>query len=468
MKFTVPAVVSRMAGALARVFKAPSSLSGVNDRGGWITLIGESFSGAWQSNVEVRQDLVMAQTTVFACITLIASDIGKLRLKLMQQNPGGIWDEITSPAFSPVLRKQNRYQTRQKFIEQWLVSKLSHGNTYVLKERDNRGVVVGLYVLDPNRVKPLVAQDGSVYYQLQEDDISHVPDGLEAIPASEIIHDRMVCLFHPLVGVSPIFACGLAATQALKIQQNSAKFFENMSQPGGVLTAPGQISDATAERIKKHWEANYAGNNSGKVAVVGDGLKYEAMAVNAVDAQLVEQLKMSAEQVCSVFHVPAYMVGAAPAPAYNNIEALQLQYYSQCLQALIESAEACLDEGLGLVDVPGKTMGTEFELDDLLRMDQATLTESLSKLVAGSISTPNEARRRMNKPPLPGGDTIYMQQQNYSLDALNKRDTGADPFGKTPATPAPAAPPPTPAEAAAKAADQTRALIARARKSLNV
>lgn len=466
MKFPVPAVVSRMAGAIVRIFKAPSSLSGVNDRGGWIPLIRESFMGAWQSDVEVRQDLVMAQTTVFACITLIASDIGKLRLKLMQQNPGGIWDEISSPAFSPVLRKQNRYQTRQKFIEQWIVSKLSHGNTYVLKERDNRGIVTGLYVLDPNRVKPLVAPDGSVYYQLQMDIISHVPEGLEAVPASEIIHDRMVCLFHPLVGVSPIFACGLAATQALKIQQNSAKFFENMSQPGGVLTAPGQIGDETAERIKKHWENNYAGNNSGKVAVLGDGLEYKAMAVNAVDAQLVEQLKMSAEQVCSVFHVPAYMVGAAPAPAYNNIEALNQQYYSQCLQALIESLEACLDEGLGLVDVPGKTLGTEFELDDLLRMDQSTLADALVKLVGGSISTPNEARKRMNQPPLAGGDTAYMQQQNYSLDALNKRDTGADPFGKT-AAQVPAAEP-APADAAAKAAEQTRALIARARKSLNV
>lgn len=463
MKFTVPAVVSRMAGALARVLKAPSSLSGVDNRGGWITLIGESFSGAWQRNVEVRQDLVMAQTTVFACITLIASDIGKLRLKLVQQNEHSIWDEIASPAFSPVLRKQNRYQTRQKFIEQWIVSKLSHGNTYVLKERDMRGVVVGLYVLDPNRVKPLVAQDGSVYYQLQEDDISHVPEGLEAVPASEIIHDRMVCLFHPLVGVSPIFACGLAATQALKIQQNSVKFFENMSQPGGVLTAPAQISDATAERIKKHWESNYTGNNSGKVAVLGDGLKYEAMAVNADDAQLVEQLKLSAEQVCSVFHVPAYMVGAAAAPAYNNIEALQLQYYSQCLQALIESLEACLDEGLGLVDVPGKTLGTEFELDDLLRMDQATLTKVLGEQVKAGLIKLNEGRRRLNLGPMTGGDAAYLQQQNYSVEALSKRDAGADPFGKTVAP----APEPKPSvDDAAKAATETAALIVALTKGL--
>lgn len=476
MNLRMPSAVSRMAGAVARVFKsAPASLSGVDNRGSWWPLVRESFSGAFQQDVVVRQDLVMAQTTVFACITLIASDIGKLCLKLVEKDGNGIWAEVSSAAFSPVLRKPNRYQTRQKFIEQWLVSKLSHGNAYILKERDLRGVVVGLYVLDANRVRPLVAPDGSVYYQLQQDYISHVPDGLPAVPASEIIHDRMVCLFHPLVGVSPIFACGLAATQALKIQQNSAKFFENMSQPGGVLTAPAAISDATAERIKKYWEGNYSGNNSGKVAVLGDGLSYQAMAVNAVDAQLVEQLKMSAEQVCSTFHVPAYMVGAAPAPAYNNIEALNQQYYSQCLQALIESLEACLDEGLGLVDVPGKTIGTEFDLDDLLKMDSATLTNALKEQVSAGIASPDEARARLNLPPTAGGATPYLQQQNFSLAALAKRDALPNPFvidrPTTNPTPSASGPPVVAdpaADPAAKAAEQTRALIARARKSLHV
>lgn len=42
------------------------------------------------------------------------------------------------------------------------------------------------------------------------DNLSTLEEGL-TVPASEIIHDRMNCLFHPLVGISPIFACGLAA-----------------------------------------------------------------------------------------------------------------------------------------------------------------------------------------------------------------------------------------------------------------
>jgi phage portal protein BeeE len=53
----------------------------------------------------------------------------------------------------------------------------------------------------------------------------------------------MITFWHPLVGVTPIYACGAAATQGSRIQANSAKFFENMSRPSGQLTAPGEISE---------------------------------------------------------------------------------------------------------------------------------------------------------------------------------------------------------------------------------
>jgi phage portal protein BeeE len=47
-----------------------------------------------------------------------------------------------------------------------------HGNTYVLKERDARGVVTALYLLHPRLVTVLVADDGSVYYELFRDNLS--------------------------------------------------------------------------------------------------------------------------------------------------------------------------------------------------------------------------------------------------------------------------------------------------------
>jgi phage portal protein BeeE len=82
-------------------------------------------------------------------------------------------------------------------------------------------------------------------------------------------------------------------------------------------------------------------------------------------------------------------------------------------------------------------------------MDTATQVATLTAAVKGSIMTTNEGRGRMNLPPVPGGDVVTAQQQDYSLEALAKRDAN-DPFSKAapsvPATPA-VAPDPTAAKA---------------------
>lgn len=420
-----------------------ATLSPVQPRSLW-TVVYESFAGAWQQGVEVNRDEVLAYFAVFSCITLIAGDVGKLRLRLVERTEDGLWKEVMGQSpFWPALRKPNRYQTRQKFVEQWVTSKLIHGNTYILKQRDERGVVVAMYPLDPTRVTPLVGTDGAVYYQLGSDNLAGLREDLPAVPASEIIHDTMVCLHHPLIGVSPIYACGLAATHGLKIQNNSTKFFQNGSAPGGIITAPEHIADDVAARIKAYWESNYTGNNVGKVAVLGDAMEYRQLSVNAVDAQLIDQLKLSAEQVCAAFHVPPWKIGIGPMPTYDSSETLNQIYYSDCLQAIIESIENSLDEGLRLQEVAGRTLGAEFDLDDLMRMDTKSKVEAVEKAIGSGGMAPDEARKRwLNLPPVPGGGSPYMQQQNYSLEALAKRDA-ADPFAKPAAAP-PALPAPEP------------------------
>lgn len=424
---------------ITRSKAVPPNLSSISSDRGWLSLIREPFTGAWQMNLEQRNDTVLTYHAIYACVTLIATDVSKCRNRLVEQDENGIWNEVEVAAFSPVIRKPNKIQNRIKFYEQWVVSKLLHGNTYVLLARDERRVVVAMYVLDPTRVKVLLAPDGSVYYQLNQDNLARLAESV-TVPASEILHDVMVPFNHPLCGISPLTACGLPAMQGLAIQRNSSKFFANGSRPGGVLSAPNTIDEVTAKRIKDYWDDNFTGVNAGKVAVLGDGLKYESMVINAHDAQLVEQLKWSAEVVCSTFHVPAYKVGIGAPPPHNNIEALEQQYYSQCLQKFFECIELCMDEGLGLTTVPGHRYGTSFDEDDLLRMDTATLVDSESKAVGAGIKKLNEARKRLNLGPIQGGNTSYLQQQNYSVAALDRRDRSEDPFAKTTTTPSASAP----------------------------
>jgi len=417
--------------ALAPRTKAPDTLATQGySSGGWWPLVRESFPGAWQRDIVSRNANVLTYGTVWACITLIAADIAKLWVMLVEKDAAsGVCSEITSPVYSPVLRKPNHYQTRVKFFESWVMSRLVAGNAYILKERNDRGGpqagnVVALYVLDPSRVQVQVAPDGAVYYALGADQLSGLTQSV-VVPASEIIHDICVPLFHPLIGVSPLYASGMAAMQGLQIQDNSSKLFANGSNLSGVLTAPDMIPDELAKRIQEHWEKNFVGtSNVGKVAVLGSGLKFEPMTMTAVDAQLIDQLKWTSEQVCATFHVPGYMVGIGSAPPYTDIQSINLQYYAQALQNPIENMEVLLEEGLELPS----NYGIEFDLDALARMDTKTQMATAKDGIAAGILSPNEGRARFDLLPVPGGDSPYLQQQNYSLEALAKRDAQTDPF----------------------------------------
>lgn len=416
--------------SLTKAASSPQLTPVYDSRSGWWPIIREPFGGAWQRNVEpVNAANAMQYAAVYACVTLIANDIGKLRLKLMQRTGEDIWEEQDNPAYSPVIRKPNHFQTYIEFRKSWMFSRLLHGNTYVLKQRDNRRVVTAKYVLDPTRVKVLVAPNGEVFYSLNTDALSQLPKDV-IVPASEIIHDKHDAIWHPLVGVTPLTACYLATLQGIRIQNNSETFFANGSMPSGVLTAPGFIKDETAKRAKEYWQTEFTGDNVGKVAVLGDGLKYEAMTMKATDAQLIEQLKWTAENICTAFHVPPYKIGVGPYPPYNNIEALNVEYYSQALQSPIESIELLEDEGMNLpLDI-----GVEFDLDQLLRMDTSTRTTVARDGVGAAVFAPNEARKRFfGLPPVDGGNVPFLQEQNWPISILADR-------------PAPTRPPTPPAE----------------------
>jgi HK97 family phage portal protein len=424
----------------------------------WWPIVREPYSGAWQRNEELTADQAMAFHAVFACHTLICSDVAKLRVKLVELK-NNVWQETTNPAYSPVLRKPNEFQNRIQFYENWVNSKLARGNAYILKKRDGRRVVTGLYVLNPDRVEPLVSDDGQVFYRLRKDNLSGVEPDSVIVPQREIIHDRFNCLFHPLVGISPLYASALAATHGTNIQRAGTRLAANGVRPSGIITYPSRIAPEEATRVKETWETRYAGaEGASKIAILGDGAKFEALTMTSEDAQLIEQLKYTAEVVCSTYHVPPYKIGIGQQPTYNNVQALNVEYYSQCLQVLIESIEECLDEGLGGLGW-GAGLGTEFDTDNLLRMDSVTQMEMLEK--GRNYFTPDEGRQRLSLPGTPGGNKVYRQQQDFSLEALAKRDAKDDPFAKEPK-----AAPPKPANDDAESEREAAKMLAAVAKGL--
>jgi HK97 family phage portal protein len=404
---------------------------------GWRNLIFEPYPGAWQNNDELKRDTLLCYPTLYACMNRISQDIGKLPFQLKREDSNGIWQVVENPAYSPVLRKPNHYQTAQQFRESWILSKLISGNTYVLKRRDARGVVDALYVLDPCRVVPLVSESGDVFYQLYSDSlpaiVTNSPDGKSVtVPAREIIHDRMNTFHHQLIGVPPLCAAYWPAVKNMRILRNSAEFFGNGARPGGILTAPQGITDDESAQLKAYWNTNFTGANSGKVAVLGADLKYQQLAENSADSQLVEQMKYSDEQICQPFGIPPFKVGIGMIPAGLGVDAINLLYHEDALSGHVEAMENLLDEALAL---PSQ-LGIWLDTDPLFRMDVGKQADVETKLVSGKIKTPDEARHRFGLSPTGGGDTLWGQFQDYPLGMLSDRQTW-DPDMQPLAQPAP-------------------------------
>jgi HK97 family phage portal protein len=410
----MPNVLSR---ALSQAAALARPLWG-SQTGGWTPIVREPYTGAWQANVSESPQTLLSNPTVFRCVSVISTDIAKCRLRLVSLDTDGVWTETTNPAYTPVLRRPNRYQRIGQFIEAWVNARLLYANVYVLKERDGRGVISALYILNPLHVIPLIAPDGAIYYELKHTDQAGLLAGLSAdpqviYPASEVIHDRWNCLFHPLVGISPLYASSGAAQQGMNMQTASSSLFANGARPAGVLTIPGAISEEQANKLRDTWQAAQSALSAGRTAIVSHGMTYAPISQNAVDSQLTEQMKWSANTVAGVFGVPVNMVDSSQQPPYANSEASLLQYHSQCLQTHMTAIEAALDDGLELAS----GYGTEFDIDDLVWMDTATKTTAAREAIGAGALAPNEARLKyFGLGPVPGGDTPYLQQQYEPLD----------------------------------------------------
>src|SRR5207237_8959300 len=120
MKFGLARIVTGVA-------KFVGGLRAIDGRGngGWWPIIREPYSGAWQNNDPLTVDEELESHAVYACITRISNAIGKLAVNLCAVDDNGIWSPTASAAFSPVLRRPNRFQNHIQFKQYWIAPKLA-------------------------------------------------------------------------------------------------------------------------------------------------------------------------------------------------------------------------------------------------------------------------------------------------------------------------------------------------------
>ena len=392
--------------------------------------------GSWQMNLGDRFPApeLVAFSAVYACTTVISGDIAKLPMQVFRVDLNtGARTPQRADYYTQLMRHPNDYQTAADFMQLFMLSALLQGNAYAFVRRNGRGEVSEMHILDPRTTRPYIEpQSGAIFYRCAGHELAGLePDAM--IPERNIIHHRLPLLpAFPLVGVTPIFAAAASSAVGLHILRNSQTFFGNSSRPAGTLTAPGKISKETAQRLKEDWDNNYSGPRYGKTAVLPEGLKWEPLTITAQDAQLIEQLRWSVEDVARVFRVPLFMLGDTQRATYSKVEQLNRTYLSGCLSYHIEALEQRFARAF---EFP-PTFELKFDLSALLRAEIDIRFTAYQTALASAWTTINEVRAQEGLSPVDGGDEPHIQMQYVPLSQAGTR--GAAP----PATP-PAPPPAT-------------------------
>jgi HK97 family phage portal protein len=376
--------------------------------------------GTWQQSAYAQNQIdteLVAFSAVYACTSIISCDIAKLPIQVFKidQKTGGRVVQRTD-YYAGLFRTPNGYQTHADFIQLYVLSYLLQGNAYAYVRRNGRGEITEMHVLDPRFVQPWIVPDtGDVFYRVGTNRLAGLMGGA-VIPERDIIHHRLPLLpGYPLIGVTPIFAAAASSAVGLKILSNSQKFFSNSSRPAGVLQAPGKVSKETAERLAQDWDNNYSGERFGKTAVLPEGLTWEPLTITAQDAQLIEQLRWSVEDVGRVFRVPPFMLGDITKVTYRNSEQLARAYLTGCLSYHIEALEERFERAF---EFPAD-YEIKFDLSALLRTEIDVRYTAYTQSLNAGWQTINEVRANEGLEPVDGGDEPHLQMQYVPLSKIN-------------------------------------------------
>jgi HK97 family phage portal protein len=208
---------------------------------------------------------------------------------------------------------------------------------------------------------------------------------------------------------------------AIATENYGAGFFANGANPGGVLEHPGAIKDPA--KVRDAWEVLYKGaQNSGKVAVLEDGLKFSTVSIPPEAAQFLETRKFQLNEIARIFRVPPHMIGDLDKSSFSNIEQQSLEFVKYCVNPWIIRWEQAMWQNL--IPLAEKdTHFIKFNLDGLLRGDYETRMKGYAIGIQNGFFSPNDVRKleNMNEIPAERGGFNYMVNGNM----VKLEDVGA-------------------------------------------
>ena len=356
----------------------------------------------------------LSEATYFACLKVLSETLGKLPLKLLKHNDNnGVTTCREHPLYRVLNERPNKFMTATTFWSTMEYNRSHYGNAYALiNTRKIKGnPETSLWILPSDKVeiwyddKKIISDIPDIYYRYS------CTAGVFTFGSEEILHFKTSSTFDGITGLS--------VREQLKstiIGNNKAQELVNQMYDSGFTAKAvvqytsslnGENEKEFVKGIEKFATGKFSDEEIKNIIPIPLGATLTPLNIKLADNQFIEVKKYTALQIASAFGIKPYQIGDYDKSSYSSAEAQQLSFYIDTMLYIIKQYEEEISyKMLSEEEETEKGMFFKFNVSVILRADQSTQIETLSKGVSNFIYTPNEARAFLDLEAKEGGDRL--------------------------------------------------------------
>lgn len=375
----------------------------------------DSYSGK-----AVNFDSAMALATVYACVRLISQSIASLPCGLFEIDSRG--DKILArdkELYRLLHDRPNADMTAFTFWQAVVACILLWGNAFVKKSYRGTGANKKLIAIEPLYPALMVLQvneDGSATYV-------YTKDGKRTeYSENEISHFKGFGVSGRL-GLSVLSLARETLGNAMAADESSGRLFSNGMRPGSALELDNVLKEDQRKQLRENVVNQMEGvSKTGGTIILEAGMKYKAIGIPPIDAQMLESRQFSVEEICRWFGVPPVLIGHANVTTWGSgVEQIVIGFQTFTLAPITVNMQQ--EIGRSIIPVTQRDdMFAEFNLNALNRADSAGRAALYNSASQNGWMTRQEIRRKENLPFIEGSDKLTVQSALVNLEDLGKGD----------------------------------------------
>lgn len=380
---------------------------GLSADGFFDALLGQPTASGSQVTVEGARRFI----AVYACQRALAEPAGYLPLTINRRLRDGREPVTDLPEVAVLTREANPdLEAGELWRDHTMIPQLGWGNAFHLPVWDGIGRVRELWPIPPESVSTL-RQNGRLFYRF---DLPHQIGpfkGRFALSSDKVIHYK--AFGSGDLGLSPVGVARETIGMGLAAEEYAARFFRNNASPGGVLSAPGELSDTVFNRLSAQWKKLHEGNkNAHKTAILEAGTTWTSIGMDHTDAQFLELRQFSVTEIARLYNVPPHMIQDITKQSSwgAGIEAQGIGFVVFSLAPWLIRLEKTINRTVFRFQ---PDVYVKFKLDALQRGDIKTRYLAYSIGRQWGFLSVNDIRRLEDMDPIEGGDE-YLVPLNMS------------------------------------------------------